>query len=483
MTGGTGGRVSLGVPGADEVLHGGLLPARSYMLRGAAGTGKTIVGLHYLTTGVAAGDDCLLVAFEEPAADLRANAAALEFDLDDVDILDLSPDASEFLEDDQYSVFAPDAVEGATVTDRIVDAVESLAPDRMFIDPLTKLQYLSPDDYQFRQEVAGLMSYLENRGTTVLFSTQPTESRPDEDLQYLCDGAITLERTDAGRSLSVVKFRGSDFQPGSHALRITGSGLEVYPRLVPGDFEREVTGERVGSGVDGLDALLEGGIERGSVTVLSGPSGVGKSTTASHFLTESAARGERAAAFLFEETEASFRYRSRSIGLPIDEMIDRGDLSVEYVEPLALSTDEFAHQVRRAVDAEDVEMVLIDGAAGYRLSLRGDDDALVAELHALVRYLRNMGVTVILTEETKSVTGEFRPTSENISYLADNLVFIRYLEARGEMRKAIGVLKKRLGDFEPTLRELRITQSGLEVGEPLEHLRGILTGTPEWIDD
>ena len=164
-------------------------------------------------------------------------------------------------------------------------------------------------------------------------------------------------------------------------------------------------------------------------------------------------------------------------------MIDRGDLSVEYVEPLALSTDEFAHRVRRSVEADDVEMVLIDGAAGYRLSLRGEDDALVAELHALVRYLRNMGVTVILTEETKSVTGEFRPTSENISYLADNLVFIRYLEARGEMRKAIGVLKKRLGDFEPTLRELRITQSGLRVGGPLEHLRGILTGTPEWVDD
>ena len=453
------------------------------MLRGGAGTGKTILGLHYLTAGVDAGEDCLFVAFEEPAGDIHENAAALGFDLDGVEILDLSPDASRFLDEAQYSVFAPDEVDDESVTDRIVAAVEVTDPDRVFVDPLTQLQYLSPDDYQFRQEVAGLMSYLENRGATVLFTTQPTEARPDEDLQYLCDGAVALDRSETGRSLSVLKFRGSDFQSRSHTLRITGSGIEVYPRLVPGAYQSDFSVERVGSGIPELDSLLGGGIERGSVTVISGPSGVGKSTTSSHFLTESAARGERAAAFLFEETEASFRYRSRSIGLPIDEMIDRGDLSVEYVEPLALSTDEFAHRVRGAVDAEEVEMVLIDGAAGYRLSLRGDDDALVAELHALVRYLRNMGVTVILTEETKNVTGEFRPTSENISYLADNLVFIRYLEARGEMRKAIGVLKKRLGDFEPTLRELRITQSGLDVGEPLEHLRGILTGTPEWIDD
>ncbi len=475
-------RVSLGVDGADEVLHGGLLPARSYMLRGGAGTGKTILGLHFLTAGAAVGDDCLFVAFEESAADIRSNAEALGFDLDGVEILDLSPDASEFLEEDQYSVFAPDEVEDASVTDRVVEAVERVDPDRVFVDPLTQLQYLSADDYQFRQEVAGLMSYLENRGATVLFTTQPTPDRPDDDLQYLCDGALSVARSEHGRSLTVLKFRGSDFRSGSHTLRIDGTGLSVFPKLVPGDHDGEISDERIGSGVEALDSLLGGGIERGSVTVVSGPSGVGKTTTGTHFLTQAVARGEGAAAFLFEETEASLRFRSEAIGLPVEEQTEAGDLSLEYVEPLSLSPDEFAGRVKAVVD-DGARVVMIDGTAGYRLSLRGREDELVAELHALVRYLRNEGVTVVLAEEVRSVTGEFQPTSENISYLADNILFFRYLEVRGEIRKAVGVLKKRLGDFEPALRELRITGDGLWIGDPLEDLRGVLTGTPELDDD
>ncbi len=476
-------RVSLGIDGADEVLHGGLLPARSYMLRGGAGTGKTIFGLHFLTAGVAAGENCLFVAFEEPADEIRENAATLGFDLADVEILDLSPDASKFLEEDQYSVFAPDEVDEESVTDQVVDAVERTDPDRVFIDPLTQLQYLSADDYQFRQEVAGLMSYLENRGATVLFTTQPTQSRPDDDLQYLCDGAISLARTENGRTLSVLKFRGSDFQSGTHTVVIDGGGLSVYPKLVPGDYDREFSIERVGSGVPELDSLLGGGIERGSVTVVSGPSGVGKTTTGTQFLTEAAQRGEYAAAFLFEETVESFRHRSRSIGLPVDDLVDDGSLRLEYIEPLTLSPDEFAHRVKTAVEDDGARVVMLDGTAGYRLSLRGREDDLVAELHALVRYLRNMGVTVILAEEVRSITGQFQPTSENISYLADNIVFLRYLEVRGEIRKSIGVLKKRLGDFEPTLRELHITGDGMWIGDPLDDLRGVLTGTPEWRDD
>jgi circadian clock protein KaiC len=483
VTGSTNSRVPVGIEGVDEVLNGGLLPGRAYMLRGDAGTGKTIVGFHYLAAGVAAGESCLFVAFEESEADVRANAAALGFGLDDVDILDLSPSADRFLNEEQYSVFAPDEVENRSVTDKIVSAVESVDPDRVFVDPITQLQYLSADDFQFRQEVAGLMSYLGDRGATTLFTTQPTPTRPDDDLQYICDGAVTLHRDASGRSLSVVKFRGSDFRSGHHALRIGSDGVSVFPKLVPGEHERTFDADKIGSGVDELDALLGGGVERGTVTVVSGPSGAGKSTTGTHFLAEAAGRGERAVAYLFEESEASLRHRARAIGLPVDEMVEAGDLALEYVEPLALSSDEFAHRVRAEVEDRGARVVMIDGTAGYRLSLRGDESTLVSELHGLARYLRNVGVTVILIEETGSVTGEFQPTREGISYLADNILFLRYLELGGEIRRAVGVLKKRLGPFEPTLRELRIRGDGLWIGEPLDGLRGILTGTPEWVDD
>jgi len=381
-----------------------------------------------------------------------------------------------------HDVFEPDEVEHTDIVGKIADALEAADYDRVFIDPLSQLRHLSPSDYQFRQEVAAMMSYLKARGTTVVFTTQPTRATPDDDLQFLADGAVELRRFERGRSVAVAKFRGSDFQSGSHTLRIGSDGLSVYPALVPEEHEREYTLETLSSGVGELDDLLGGGIERGTVTVISGPSGVGKTITATHFAKEAAARGERSAIYLFEESRGSFLRRSEGVGIPVGEMTERGTLAVEAIEPLALSTDELAHRVRREVEERGARLVMIDGTAGYRLSLHAEDDELVRELHALCRYLRNLGVTVILTEETPEVTGRFLATSENISYLADNILFLRYYEAQGEIHKAVGVLKKRLGDFEPTLRELHITGDGLALGDPLENLRGVLTGTPEWED-
>jgi len=125
---------------------------------------------------------------------------------------------------------------------------------------------------------------------------------------------------------------------------------------------------------------------------------------------------------------------------------------------------------------------MIDRIAGYRLTLRGEG-MMLQQMHALGRYLKNAGVTAIFVDETRNVTGEFQATMENISYLADNIVFLRHLEVHGEMRKAIGVLKKRTSDFERTIREFQITSHGLKVGEPMSGMRGILSGTPEVVDD
>ena len=144
------------------------------------------------------------------------------------------------------------------------------------------------------------------------------------------------------------------------------------------------------------------------------------------------------------------------------------------------SPGEFAMMVRREVEERGTRIVMIDGIAGYRLTLAGDD--LVAHLHALGRYLRNMGVTVLFINEVEGITGDFRATDIGVSYLCDNLVYLRYLEIDGELRKAIGVLKKRLGDFAKTIRELQITGDGLAVGAPLSGLHGLLTGTPTRTD-
>jgi circadian clock protein KaiC len=476
-------RCPTGVPGLDEVLHGGLVSERAYLVRGGPGTGKTTLGLHFLLTGVARGESVLLITLESNEAQLRADAAVLGLDLGAVTVLDLSPTREFFAENRSYDIFSPADVERDPTTQQIVRAIQERKPARVFVDAITTLRYLAPDAFQFRKQALSFLRFLVEHGATTLMSSEPTASVPDDDLRFMSDGIIEMDVSpDHGtmrRTLSVTKLRGSDFEGGRHSMRLTGHGMCVYPRLVPASHEREFTVEVITSGVAELDTLLGGGIERGTISIFSGPSGIGKTTLGMQFMKEAAARGERSVVYAFEEHRDTLLHRCDSIGIPVRTMIEAGTLSVVQVEPLRFSPAEFALLVRREVEESGARIVMIDGIAGYRLTLAGDN--LVTQLHALGRYLKNMGVTVILINEVESITGDFRATEAGVSYLCDNLVFLRYLEIDGELRRAIGVLKKRLGDFGRTLREMEITDCGVRVGAPLAGLRGLLTGAPEWI--
>ncbi|GAA0506620.1 circadian clock protein KaiC [Halorubrum aquaticum] len=475
-------RLSTGVGGLDEVLSGGLVPERSYMINGRAGSGKTILGLHFLAAGVERGETALFINLEEDLDDLKANAEALGFDTEAIDFLDLSPSADVFTEDRSYEVFAPSEVERESLTERIVEGVTEVDPDRVVVDPLTQLRFLTDDDYQFRKQVVGFMRFLKERNATVLFTVQDTESLPTDDLEFITDGTIVLGTEAHGRSIRVPKFRGSSTQSGDHAYRVTDGGIEVYPALQPGEHVGEYEIEQISSGIPEVDELLNGGLERGTVSIVSGPTGVGKTTLSTQFMKEAAGRGERSVIYLFEETEETFLSRSRAVNIPVDRMIEKGTLQVNEVEALERSPQEFARMVREEVEGRDADIVMVDGISGYRLTLRGEGSTMLQQMHALGRYLKNTGATAIFVDETRNVTGEFQATMENISYLADNIVFLRHLEVNGEIRKAIGVLKKRTSDFERTIREFRITEHGIKVGEPMSGMRGILSGTPEVVD-
>jgi circadian clock protein KaiC len=477
------GRFSTGTEGLDEILYGGLLPRRNYLIRGAAGSGKTILALHFLQAGVEAGETGLFINVEEDLADLRENAAALGFDTDAIDFLDLSPTADVFVEDRTYDVFDAAEVEREPLREAIVDRVDAVDPDRVAVDPLTQFRYLSADDHQFRKQVVGLMRFLEQRGATVVVTAQDAGNRPTEELEFVADGTIRLESAPYGRTVRVPKFRGSNTRGGDHAYRITDDGMVVFPALEPSDHRSPFAAESISSGVPEVDALLGGGVERGTISVISGPTGAGKTTLGTQFAREAASRGERSVVYLFEERRATFLTRSEAIGIPVERMIDRGTLELREMDALALSPQEFASIVRRDVADNDTRIVMLDGIAGYRLTLDGETEMLLQRLHALGRYLKNTGVTGILVDETSSLTGQFSATQENISYLADNIVFLRHLELRGELRKAVGVLKKRTSDFERSLREFEITSDGIVVGEPLAGVQGVLSGMPDVVDE
>ncbi|HYF04036.1 MAG TPA: ATPase domain-containing protein [Patescibacteria group bacterium] len=476
-------KVSTGVPGLDKLLKGGLVHGRAYLIRGGPGNGKTTLGLHFLTASPT-DEKSLFITLAESEDQIRENAASLGIDLSNITILDLSPNKKFFAESQSYDIFSPAEVEREPIAQRIVEEVDAIKPHRVFIDSMTQLRYLSTDEFHFRKQVLSFLHFLSEHEITVLFTSESTEAHPDDDLQFMADGVITLNSTEYGRGISVSKFRGSNFEAGRHSLRLTNRGMEVFPHLEPGFHALWKEPEIISSGITELDELLKGGIHRGTINFFTGPSGVGKTTLGIQFMKEAANRGERSVIYTFEEQEWTLIRRCESINIPVHSMLENNLLKIVPVEPLQPSPDEFSHIVRREVEENNTKIVMIDSVAGYKMALKGRD--LTGNLHALCKFLQNEGITVILVNEANDIGGEMEASKEGISYVADNVIFLRYMERHAdqtvEMRKAIGVLKKRLTDFEKTLREYEITQQGVVVGEPLKGLSAIVSGTPKWID-
>ena len=485
-------RVPTNVPGLDEVLHGGLVRNHSYLLVGAAGTGKTIASLQWLVGGAEAGEEGLYISLAEPVENVKRNVAGFGWDLGRLDVLDLNPaGASEKGASagaarqsvGEYSIFPPSDVERAPAWERIYEAVREKEPERVVIDSLTQLRYLSTDEYQFRKQVLALVLFLQQSGCTALIAFEPSELEREASVALAVDGVIKLRmevsphRAIGARSVEVTKLRGSDFMSGFHPMRFTPNGLAVYPHRVEVPGDTKPAKDQLASGIPELDVLLGGGLDSGSSTILSGPCGAGKSTLGMQFLIEAVRKGRRVVAYTFEESPNSVLARCRSVGMPVDAMQDADGLKIVRVNPMELYPDEFLWMLRGAVEEEEREVVLIDSLRGYHLAME-EFGSSVAHVHNMVTYLNRMQVTSILVNEVEQITGGLRATEMGVSYIADTIVLLRYAEYEGRVIKVIACLKKRHSTFDPALCELEITADGLRVGRELTKLRGILTGTP-----
>jgi circadian clock protein KaiC len=472
-----GPRVSTGIPGLDQILRGGLLGGRATMVRGGPGVGKTALGLHFLVDGAARGEPVLFLSHGPTKELVLADAASIGLDASPVEFVEFTPTPDFFAESQSYDVFAPEDVERESLTSELVRAFERIRPARVFVDALTQVRHLSSDLVDFRRQAQAFLRFLSSSGATILFASGSSDRATDEDLQFMADGVINLDYSPAlGRTVAISKLRGSGFALGQHSAKIDDRGFHVYPHLLPETFGRQTQHEQLASGLSELDVMLKGGTERATATLISGPTGAGKTSLATQFLVAAAGRGERGVIYTFEEANDILVRRSEGLGMPVRSLLEQGTLGVVEIEPLHYTPDQFALEVRREVEERGTRLVIVDSTAGYRLAMQGED--LVPHLHALTKYLKNMGVTVFLIYETSEITGEFRATDADVSYLADNILFLRYVELAGELRRVVGVLKKRTGDFEKTLRELEITSGGLRVGDPLAGYRGILSGLP-----
>jgi len=476
-----------GISGLDTILRGGLVSGRAYQVRGLPGTGKTILSWCFLTAPARdpsskgpSETSSLLISFDESERQLRTDAERFGFDTDPVDVLDLSPTSDKFIDegepDDLYATSGPDL---RSIAGEITDVIGEAQPFRIVVDSMSHFRQFVADPSKERTQVLSLLRYLKEGNATVLLISEGGDD-PSETLNYLSDGVLELRRASGTRTIEVLKQRGCGFRAGPHSLSISDEGMHVHPRLAPTETRSLEVGQMLSSGIPQLDELLGGGVAEQTITMLSGPSGVGKTTLGLQFLKEAAGRGKRSILYSFEEETGTMLERSSSINVPVEAMIERGTLQVRQLRPWSFDEGLFIDQVRRDIE-EETEIVMIDSVSSYRAC--GEPGRMRAQLLRLCKHLIGKGITVFLVNEIQAITGTFRATEGKISHLADNLVFLRYLEIEGELRKAIGVLKKRAGSFEKSLREFRISEHGIRVGEPLTRLRGVLTGNPEWTEE
>ena len=472
--------ISTGIPGLDNVLGGGLTKDRLYLVEGDPGAGKTTMALQYLAEGAARGETVLYITLAETEVELRAVAQAHGMSLEGVTVHEVIPNESLFDPSEQYTVLPPSEVELGETNNMILELVEKLNPTRVVLDSLSELQLLSGSPLRYRRHVLALKQYFAKRACTAILLDDKTSLRGDQQVRSVAHCVISLQHTDSEygaerRLVRVLKYRGVAFRRGPHDYSIVTGGLVVYPRIVAAESRELTRRAQVSSGLPSLDLLLGGGIEEGSSTLVSGPAGTGKSSVVVQFVKAMTDRGERAAMFLFEESFNTLLNRSEGIGIDLHTPYASGALMVHQIDPAELSPGEFSHAVCGAAN-KGAKVIVIDSLNGY-MNAMPEAGFLVTHLREILTYLGQRGVVTFLVGVQNGIVGAMS-TGMDVSYLADNVVVLRYFEARGAVEKAISVFKKRGSRHETTLRKFDITPRGIAVGPVLSNFQGILTGVP-----
>lgn len=476
---------STGVAGLDDILAGGLTRERIYLIEGTPGTGKTTLGMGFLLAGAAAGEGGLYITLAETEVELQAVAESHGWAIDAIELVEMVP-VDGLGEDQEQTLLHPSEVElGETVRD-IMAKVDATKPARVVIDSLSELRLLAQTPVRYRRQILALKHFFASRQCTVLLLDDKSADGSDLQLQSIAHGVIMLEQTLSGfgaqrRRTHVVKMRGVRFRGGYHDFEIEQGGLVVYPRLVAAEHGNSFDDTPISTGSKHLDELLGGGLVPGTATLLSGPSGVGKTTATVQAMVAALKRGEPASYFLFDERLPTLLKRSASLNMSLASYIEGGCLDIRGIDPAEISPGEFTGAVRDAVEQHGAKIIVIDSLNAYLKSMP-NEHFLLLQMHELLSYLGQKGVVTILILGLHGITNDIR-ADVDVSYLADTVVQLRYFEARGEVRQAISVIKARTARHERTIREFQITEEGLIVGDALRDFQGVLTGVPTFAGD
>lgn len=471
-------RVPTGISGLDLILKGGLPLGGIYLVEGQPGSAKTTLALQYLLTGVANQEPALLISLSETKGELVTFAASHGWSLDAIDIMDLSDLRRIMGLQGRQSVFHSSEVELAEAIKLIQTRIAETRPRRIVIDSLSEFRHLAGDDATYQLNMDALKPHLIDEDRTVILVD--TLGSPDSfALHTLVHGVINLSFTapEVGpyrRQLRIQKIRGVMFREGLHDFEVLTGRVAVYPRLVPATKTERQEFVQASSGIVALDAILGGGLDRGTSTLIMGPAGSGKSTLAAQFAFAAGKRGEKVAMYLFDEHLGTMFARCRGVGMDLSVPIAQGDLTVQAIDPMQLSPGKFAHLVQTSVE-NGATMIVIDSLTGYMTSM-GDPGHLTLQIRNLLSYLAERNVVTLLISVQHGLLGLSKAKDEDISYVADNIVLMRYHEHGGAVGRAISMLKRRAGPHDRTFREIGFSPAGIGVGPPLPPSRGVVRG-------
>jgi len=478
-------RVSMGVEGLDDVLKGGLPANRLYLVQGTPGVGKTTLALQFLLEGAKRRETGLYITLSETKEELEIVAISHGWDLSRVKLFELAAVEEKLRGETETTFFHPSEVELNKTTQTLVDEVERVKPSRVVFDSLSEMRMLAETPLRYRRQILQLKQFFSGRQITVLLLDDCSSTMSDLQIESIAHGVIVLQHSlpeygIARRQLSVQKLRGSAFSEGTHDMILRKGGMVVFPRLVAAAHHQDFRRESVPCGIAELDALLGGGLDRGTSNMFMGPPGTGKSTLAMKFVVSAAERGEKSLLYIFDESQGTFMSRGEQLGMAVRDHVRNGLINIQQVDPAEISPGELAHCIRGQVTRHGVRTVVIDSINGY-LNAMPKEQYLTLQLHELLAFLSQQGVITIMVLAQQGLVGAMQSTVD-LTYLADTVILVRYFEARGAVRQAISVIKKRSGNHERTLREMRVTSAGITVGEPLSGMQGVLTGVPTYVN-
>ena len=480
------GKARLGIDGLDDITVGGLDRGRLFLLEGSPGTGKTTIATQFLIAGAEAGERALYITLSETEDELRAGATSHGWGLEGIHIFELVPPESLLDDQQQQSLLYSSDLELGETTKRIFAVFEQIKPERVVLDSLSEIRLLAQSSLRYRRQILALKHYFARSGATVLMLDDLSSEANDRTMHSVAHGVIRLDELSPEygaerRRLRVIKYRGQRYRGGYHDFVIETGGVKVFPRLVSAEHRREFAGETLATDTKELNALLGGGIERGSSVLILGPAGTGKSLVALTFVAGAIRRGERAAMFVFDEELGLLIARAKGLGIDLQAMVDEGNLVLEQIDAAELTPGELSERIRRCVEEYSARTVVIDSLNGYQASMPGEQ-ALILHMHELLQYLNRQGASTFLTVAQHGLVGDMKAPVD-VTYLADTVLLLRYFEAFGRVRRAMSVIKKRTSAHEDTIREYRIDSRGITVGEPLTGFQGVLRGVPELVDE